>query len=314
MTPSVLVLVHEANDDERRDRRRKRRRLRRRLVAADPDSRPTAVYAGIARVLRVVGVGETAALQRAQRIGEAILRGATWTAFGLFVALLIADGIRAGRKPQSFIFDRLWLSIVVLTIALVCLVLVLIDLASYRPRLFAGCTKSVEAFFDDLAGFSQSLRKQLSAIAKAAPATWSEVKEFEEDLLAESHQFLLLDGIRFRITLHIVRRLFVLLASLALVGYGLSGVTHGEMLAGHLAAGIGLAEHTYVALATFFTLGFGSIHPAHDAVGYAYLTLILIVFVAVVYFVLTEVVASQSDFRTNIRCAAEAFVIQKSSL
>jgi hypothetical protein len=302
------------DDDERRDRRRRRRRLRRRLVAADSDSRPTVVFSGIARVLRAFGTDGSVALQRAKRIVEASLRGATWTAFLVFVSLLIADGIRGGDRPQSFIFNHLWLSIAVLAISLCCLVLILIDLASYRPRLFAGCSKSVSAFFDDLARFSESLEKQIDAIASSMPTSWSEVRECEENLLAESHQFLLLDGIRFRVTLHVLSRLFVLLASLALVGYGLSGVTRGDMLEGPLADGIGLAEHTYVAVATFFTLGFGSIHPAHDAVGYAYLTLILAVFVAVVYFVLTEIVASQSDFRTNIRCAAETFVVQNSAL
>ena len=123
------------------------------------------------------------------------------------------------------------------------------------------------------------------------------------------------------IHLRVFHRLGALLASLALLGYGLSAATGGDLLrscsslsqcgADHSA--VTLPEHVYFSLIAFFN-GFSDLQLVHSVVGYAYLFTVVVSFVAVVYFFVTDAIASQSEFRANMRAAAESFVLQQSSL
>ena len=65
---------------------------------------------------------------------------------------------------------------------------------------------------------------------------------------------------------------------------------------------------------TLGTIGYGDVAPSKDLAGYAYLAAIIATFALVVYFVLTDVVASHGEFRMNIRAAAATLVTKRSAL
>lgn len=260
--------------------------------------------------------------RRIQKYSESIIEYvliAGWVVPWLLTLVLSAwDATRSHDSPQSVLYNHIACGYVVIAIGALCLALTMLDIGTYRPRLFALCTGSAVAFFAKMATFSESLRKELGLIMNAAPSGWSDVKELEEHLLDEAHQFVLVDELRIRITGRILLRMAALVASLALIGYGLSSVTRGGLIIsamhGMPVRGAGLPEHIYFTVATFFTIGFGDLYPAHDAIGYMFLTVTIGTFTAIVYFVLTDLVASQSEFRANIKNAAASYVLQSSGL
>jgi uncharacterized membrane protein YiaA len=251
---------------------------------------------------------------------ETMFRASSCTAWGLVSLIGAVDGVRAADHYQyaSVLYRHTVWGGLVIAVGLVCLVVSFADVATYRPRIFALCAESSIALFGELAIFSSSLRKELRLIRSSPASHWSDVKELEEHLLDETNQFVVLDRLRVRITRRILFRLAALVAALAVIGYGMSTVTYGGLLASNVKGlsltGAGLPEHVYFTLVTFFTIGFGDLYPAHNVAGYTFLTLAIGTFTAIAYFVLTELAASQSEFRSNMRHAAGSYVLQKSAL
>jgi len=245
---------------------------------------------------------------------EVAMMWAAWGSWGLVVALAVADAIRSGEKYQSIIYTHEVWGALVLGAGVLLMVIVMLDLISYRPRLLEQSSASPEDFFDTLASISPTLKDQVEAVGGTKPTSWQEVKELEQNLLQGANDFGVFDLIKTRVTLRVLQRIASLVASLALIGYGLSAVTHGGLLrGGTIDPGTGLPDHVYFTLVAFFT-GFGDIGIVHDAIGYGYLAVIVGVFTGVVYFILTDVVAIQGELRLNMRAAAETFALQKSEL
>lgn len=293
------------------------RKIRWWLVEGDGDSRPSCLWRTVAKVLKVIKRNNENQEDPAKKIVEVALALAAWASWATVLGLGLADGISSHGDTQSVIYGNQSLGIVVLSVGSLFLVTVLTDIGSYKPRVFAQCAGPPEDFFTKLATLAPTLKNQVKAIEvpERKTDTWKAAKELEQGLLAECHQFLLLDDLRARITVRTLHRLAALIGSLALIGYGFSTIANGEVLAQvHATHGIGLPEQVYFALVTFFTVGFGDLYPVHSAVGYTYVTIIVSSFAAVVYFILTDIVASHGEFRFNIRAAAETFVLEHSSL
>lgn len=313
-------------DKERRDAEKD---LRKMLVRPDRDMRPIVLSRGLKRFFlwrakRGPGALDTEARSRAaeqaKHVVEQVLAGVLLSAWILLTGLVIVDAIRANRpddvtarEPESIVFEYGSVGLPLLVIGVVALILIVTDLYTYRPRIFSLSAAAPERFFRDMAGLEASIHDQLKAIDEGKPSTWSDAKELQERLIEESTQFLVLRSMRLRIMRRVLERLGGLIAALALIGYASSAVSGGSLLA-KTQDGTGMAEHLYFALATFFTMGFGDVFPQHNALGYGYVALIAMTFAAVVYFVLSEVIASQGEFRTNVRTAAETYVMQHSTL
>jgi hypothetical protein len=302
--------------DERSDSRKRRRVIRRRLVKGDWGSRPSFLWRTVATAFARFGKPSKTQQQKAQAWVEGILWGVAWSAWIGVVCLAVAGGIWG-----PFMLGHIFWGTTTVAVGIALLFLVMIDLGSYRPRLFAQCLGPPKIFFHSLAKLSPEMEDQVCNIENDEPDSWRDVKDWEQILIAESTEFVLPDGIRTRIILRMLHRLAAIVASLALVGFGLSSATDGSLLAvcGHavhdscVGSPSSMPEHIYFSVDAFFT-GFSDIRLVHNGAGYAYLTLIVISFTAVVYFFLTEVVASQSEFRANMRSAAESFVLQESTL
>jgi len=323
----MIELPSEQDRDHRQQRKKTRKDIRTRFVKPDGESRPPALWRRLSTLLRTLRLADRRVTEplrygrppEGYRNGDVLAqtlleRGLTvamasiWMLAGVFV---LVDGL----DGDSWLFDHTVLGIVVLALALACLALTITDLATYQPRLFALCANDATEFFRQLARFSESIEDQVSTIPRSPPRTVRHVKAFEQRLLEASTEFVFLDGIRLRIMARVLVRLGALLCSLALVGYALMVVTHGSLVdvrtpgGGTMMPGdVGFPQLIYFTAVTFSTTGFGDITPTHEVLGYSYIALILATSLAVVYFFLTEVVASHGEFRTNLRGAAAAYV------
>jgi hypothetical protein len=319
---SLITLDWEMSRKEKAARRAEQREIRRALVKPDCKSRPASMSAYICRKVLKVEKPKRADQERADAIVEKIFVVAEWLAWIIVVGLVVADLLLSNGGARSIVYGHTLAGIVVAIGGALLLVMFMLELGSYRPRLFAQCQGRPDVFFESLADLSSEMDDHVTKIANERPKSWRLVKELEQSLIAESSKFIFPDGIRTRVTLRVLRRLAGLVAALALLGYGLSAATNGDLLATcppavqecvQKASAVTLPEHFYFSVVAFFT-GFGDIQLVHDLVGYGYLMVIVASFTAVVYFFLTDVVSSQAEFRANMLAAAESYILQQSRL
>lgn len=316
---------YEQTRRQKRESRRQEAQIRRDLVRGDGDSRPDWCWKALRR-LRKEHRHETPDLQeeakgKAQTTVEKILTVFAWGS--LIAATLVAavDAIFADGDSKSVIYGGTAAGVCITALAAVFLAVIMFEIATYRPRIFAECLGPPADFFNSLAELSPELESQVEKITHEQPESWRRVKHLEQGLIAESIDFVTPDGIRAKVNLRVFHRLTGLLVSLALLGYGLSAATHGDLLRScvdmaHCGSGqsaMTFPEHVYFSLAAFFN-GFSDLQLVHNVAGYAYLAVVVVSFVAVVYFFLTDAIASQTEFRANMRTAAESFVLQQSRL
>lgn len=300
--------------DEFREERRAARD-KRKLAAAHADSRPLFLRA----LFESVATWRNVPKAHAPAWLEWFLRTVSFSAWGLVVVFSAIDAFRANTRPgQSVIFHHVWVGWIVAVVGLVLLVLILVDLATYRPELFALSSSLSDDFFERLTPLRKELKGEVDKVRKAPTTDWAQARKAEEVLLLVAKELRLTDAMRRYITLRTIFRLGALVAALSLVAYGLTTATSGGLIFDTAqnapVGGSGLPQHIYYTLVSFFTIGFGDLHPMYDAAGYLFLALTVATFAAVAYFMLTHLVASQSEFRANMRGAAERFVIQHSEL
>ncbi len=320
-----IVPKFERTRSEKKAAKKLRKELRKSLIKGHGDSRP----AWIGKFLLWLrkenkiedGMRHEEAKARAQGSVEAIFTRIAWASWLVIVAVMVSDAILAKGDSRSFVHGSVAAGTVVAGVAVFFLVAIMLDVATYRPRLFAKCEKSPEAFFRSLADMEPVLDSHVDKILDERPDSWRRVKALEEVLLAQSNEFIVPDGLRMEIITRIMQRLAGVLASLALLGYGLSAATNGGLLrscanlseCGHQQSAVTLPEHFYFSVVAFFN-GFSDLELVRDVAGYAYLLVVLVSFVGVIYFFLAEAIASQSEFRANMRAAAESFVLQQSRI
>ncbi len=312
MTEPAIELDWELEKDRRKLAVKRAKQFRKRLVMGHGNSRPAFL---INSLKRFFGDGHAEALLE-QFYG--------WFAWSAWLFVILAT-VASERSPdiRDYMFDNWFAGFAVIVVGLVLLLVIMLDVGTYEPRLFAICAVSPTMFFMKLSETSTTLRMQLRLIEREAPQTWRRTKQLEEGLLAESSEFLVYGGVRRRVFGRVLHRLGGIVASLALLGYGLSALSGGRLLAvcdggaehsrKACEATQSLPEHVYFALDSFFT-GFSDLTLVHDALGYGYLFVLVLTFTLIVYFFLTEVVAGQSEFRANMRSAAESYVLQQSRL
>lgn len=322
----TIKLPSEQARNDRKQRKEQRKEIRADFVKPNRESRPPAIWRRVSTVLRKLRLADRPVAEPMSfggpprhRNGDAIAQaflehGLTATMFSTWAlagTLLLVDGLHG----TSLLAGHSFLASLVLVLALTFLAMTLLDLATYQPRLFALCADDATAFFRQLARFSDSIEDQVSTIPRSPPRTVRHVKAFEQRLLEASTEFVFLDGIRLRIMARVLLRLGAMLCSLALVGYALMIIMHGNLVEVVGARGVrsapdnvGFPQLVYYTAVTFSTTGFGDVTPSHKVLGYGYLALILVTSLTVVYFFLTEVVGSHGEFRTNLRGAAAAYV------
>lgn len=284
----ILPIFRNARE-QHRDERRQRRRERQLLVKPDPPSRPSLLFA-----------------TRQTRIPELTFTAPLVVVWALAISLLGAEAFRA--HATSLLYGHKVAATLLLLVSLGCLILVFVDIASYRPRLFAFADNSGSALIDAFEDQSGDLEAAFSEFHATPLTKWSQVPSRQEQILSLINQYVEVGGLRARIAARILHRLTALLVALGLIAYALSTLTGGEVVE-HAAANAGLAEHLYFVVAQAMTIGFGDLHPQHGLWGYALMGLSVLTMAAIVYFVLAEVIASQAQFRTDLRTAVERYVV-----
>lgn len=320
-----IVPRFERTENEEKADKKLKKQLRKSLIKGHGDSRPAWTWKFLMWLRKQNEIEDEKlyeeAKARAQASIEVIVTLIAWTSWLVIVTVMVGDAFLAKGESRSFVYGSIAAGSVVAAVAVFFLVALMLDVATYRPRLFAKCEKSPEAFFRSLAAMEPVLDSHVDKILEERPDSWRRVKDLEDVLLAQSNEFIVPDGLRMDIIKRIMQRLAGILASLALLGYGLSAATDGGLLrscanlqsCGHGQSAVTLPEHFYFSVLAFFN-GFSDLELVRDVAGYAYLLVVLVSFVGVIYFFFAEAIASQSEFRANMRAAAESFVLQQSQI
>lgn len=266
-----------------------RRVLQRRLVKPDPLSRP---YLSI-NAHRV-------------RIPDSVFRLALFLVWVGAIALVAVEAIHRGGT--SLLYHDSTGAALILGAALICLVLLFFDVASYRPRLFALADRDGLRLMREFAAQSGDFSAIFKELRETPPADWAQIPGRQQLFLSAIGQFVEVGHIRARIATYVLSRLGALLGALGLTAYALSTLTSGNVMHG-AANRAGLAEHLYFVVTQAITIGFGDIRPDHNLWGYAILMLSVLIMAGVVYFVLAEVVAMQAQFRVDLRAMVERYVV-----
>jgi hypothetical protein len=308
-----MVSDAELSRQQRRKGNEKKREVISWFVEADGDLRPSFMWRAIGSHVKSEDKED-----EAQRSVERGFRLVAYSVIVTAVTLFVIDVVRHSRHvaPTSLLYSQPVVSGVIFVVSLIALILLLIDVGTYMPRLFSWCAKATAAkFFGELARLVQEVDDQVEVITGAHVDTWGDHLHHVELLLEETAKHLLLPRLRRRVTARILLRLVAILCALALAGDSFSGLLHDDVIrASGYAAGIGFPEYLYFTVTAFFTIGFGDVTPDKHLAGYSFLIVIVSVFALVVYFVLTDIASSHGEFRSNIRAAAGALVLKHSAL
>jgi Ion channel len=241
------------------------------------------------------------------------------------INLVLIYGVTATFSVADYVRQRIGLSPTLAThrlaaafaslIAVFAMAIAIVDLATYRPRLFVLSSRDCRQFFRKLAEFSVDFESYLREIRNTPARTWRQIARFQDNLIKEAASVILVDRLRARITLRILIRLGALLFGLSLFCYSLSYSGGRDLIAGpgH-SASVGYVPHLYFTIVTFFTIGYGDIYPANDLVGYAFVFVSVVTIVLVTYFLIAEVLAAQFEFNTNLRKSAQSYILRISAM
>ena len=147
---------------------------------------------------------------------EHVFDGVAWTVWALVLATPLAAAL-FDWHPQSTTAGILFLAAGAVTWAVIML-----DMVTYRPPLFASCAGPAELFFVSLSRMHLTLEDRVESIAISRARTFRSAKFQAESLLQEANEFFLLAEIRGRLSRRILHRLAAIVGSLALMSYGLS--------------------------------------------------------------------------------------------
>lgn len=207
------------------------------------------------------------------------------------------------------------LSLCFLVLSIVLLALILIDLASFKPRLFvlATITTPSNDFFSQLGELSFSLRNYMSEIEATPVTSYKNLKQMEELIILEANYICVLDNLRRSITIRAILRLFSLVLALSLVAYFLTCSTGGHFIR-NIAPDAGLLRHIYYTSVVFFTIGFGDITPYPSPLGYFFVVGCSVLLIIVTYFIFSNLLSGYFEFQANVKEAAHNFVVSYSKL
>jgi hypothetical protein len=278
----------------KREARRKARENRRALTRAEPEQRP--------RIIRIVLNGGDR-----ERVFE-------WTSslvLGVCVALLVLDKI--GHSLDSMAWIRHAAIYLLFVISIAALILSILELATYRPRLYVVCEAGSMEIFKKLRDLDFSCHQALEEVANTPPRKWSQVVRHEELVLKAVREFLLIERLRGEVIMRVARKIALIILELGLVAYSLN-LASNRHLVDHFSANAGFREHLFFSSATFFTLDVSPAEIANSWLGMCYLAVDGAVLVAISYFIIAALMSAFGEFETNMERAARNYVLRNSKL
>ena len=142
--------------------------------------------------------------------------------YGSSLALAITDYTRGRLHLTAFMSGHKVWAILGLIISIVLMVVGIIDLATYRPRLFTLSSSDCRQFFRKLAEFSGDFDSYLREIRNTPAKTWRQIARFRDNLIKEAANVIIVDRLRARITLRVLVRVGSLVLALSLLCYMMS--------------------------------------------------------------------------------------------
>ena len=246
-------------------------------------------------------------------VHERVFRINLLLVYGISLALAITDYVRGRLHLTAVMYGQTGLAFLGLLVSIVFMVVAIIDLATYRPRLFTLSSSDCRQFFRKLAEFSGDFDSYLREIRNTPAKTWRQIARFRDNLIKEAANVIIVDRLRARITLRVLVRMGALVLGLSLLCYMISYAAGQDVLAGASARG-GYIPHLYFTAVTFFTIGYGDIYPANNLIGYSFTFVCVLIIALVFYFFIAEALAAQFAFTSNLRESAESYILRISAL
>jgi hypothetical protein len=227
----------------------------------------------------------------------------------------LASAIPIGLAVIGIVVDAgwatpfVWFYWVGLFLALSALLLIVIDIVTYKPLLFALLenARSPKKFFEQLRKVSDSIDGVLTEIEAAPPDSYGTLKELEENVLSETNNYCLLDTLRLRVTCCMLGKVLSMLLALSTVSYCCTHVVPGGLIVSRLHPETDVVSHAYFVVATFFTIGYGDLVPTRPY-GYAFVGLCAALLVLTTYFMFAFLISSFSEFKSDVRQATHSYL------
>lgn len=216
---------------------------------------------------------------------------------------------------------------VFLVAGLICVVLTIYDLASYRPRAIASCTigSPPGAVFEKLSELSHLPaidQQEISNIVNGPSAcTWQEVDERVQSLLLMASKYMGPTTLRLRVVRRVLRSLVFTTIGLSMLVYGWNVLSNGGIFElsdpqcmEAMREFCGVGDHAYISLTTLFTMGYAELVPAMSAHAVLFYAVCATILITLGYFILAPLTGAFQDFENNLRANARSFVVSSSQL
>lgn len=279
-------------------------RLRQHVRAAERRARLES-YRARWRMVRATPAARPSIFGIPPAVTEALLFAVRAAAIILAITILILDEER--KHPLLDGHERI--ARLLFYFALTVLFIVFMDLWTYKPLIYTVAGGMAYRLSENLELLSKDFKLIINEFEQTPSSTLAELAAMEDNLKAALDEFLLIDVLRRLVVFRVVSRLFAMLVSLTLLGYAMTYSVGAPFVSSdgktHTAT---FTQHLYYTLVMFFTIGFGDLSPKHAWTGYLYTCITVFVLAAISYFVLTDLVSSQSEFRSDIRAMARNIV------
>jgi len=246
-------------------------------------------------------------------LNERVFRINLLLVYGTSLALAITDYVRGRLHLTAIMYEHGGWAVLGLALSIILMIVAIIDLATYKPRLFTLSSSDCRQFFRKLAEFSGDFDSYLHEIRNTPAKTWRQIARFRDNLIKEASNVIIVDRLRARIILRVLVRIGSLVLCLSMLCYMMSYATGHDVLAGAPDSG-GYIPHLYFTAVTFFTIGYGNIYPANDLIGYLFTFVCVLIIALVFYFFIAEALAAQFAFSGNLRDSAESYILRISAL
>jgi hypothetical protein len=239
---------------------------------------------------------------------------AVWLVGLLVIGLGVWEAAK-GRAQHGLLYESDVAAVACLALAGLAFATIIADLATYQPLLFAVASpQTSRKLVEELESRMPDMFVTMPEGIVPEPNSWAEVRRKEDYVMPHLCQLVRIDGLRARIAVRVLLRLFALVSALGVMAYAASVLTAGRLIENFSSAAPGMAEHLNLTIGLFAALGFGGLEPAHNVPGYSFTLLSVFVMVTAIYFIVTDIATSHTTFRRDLQHCVNSFVIRASRL
>jgi hypothetical protein len=190
------------------------------------------------------------------------------------------------------------------------------DLLTYRPLILQDGHYDSPGFefLEHVAKSDRTLDALLYELQGQPPKSNKGAIEYELRMYERMWNAILNCDIRYQITFQFIRLIVSVIFSLSLLIYFANNAAAGGLLTG-VAKPLPLFSHLYFVVVTFFTIGYGDIHPATgNVIGEMCSLLIALASMLSIYVGLSVFLGGMQSMRDGVRSAVRSYIVARSTL